>query len=155
PGEQSAVVPPETWQRVQDLLKNNHSQIRGRAENGSGALLQGMLYCTPCGRAMTPTSSSRAGKRYRYYLCCGAHRRGRQSCPSKSIPARDTEAAVLEQIQRQCPDVDVRKQPPSARLELVRHWISRVDYDGAEDKLAITFHPNSLSASSADRVHRG
>src|SRR5262249_30538784 len=127
PGEQPAVVPQDTWQRVQDVLQSNRSSARGRVENRSGALLQGLLYCTACASAMTPTSSKRGGKRYRYYLCCGAHRRGRQSCPSGSIPARDIEETVLEQIQHQKPDLDVRRHSPSAQLRLVQLWIGRVD----------------------------
>ena len=65
-GEQPALVEQDTWQRVQDLLHRNHSPIRGRIENRSGALLQGLLYCRPCGCAMTPISSKRSDKLYRY-----------------------------------------------------------------------------------------
>ena len=150
-GEQPAVIEQDTWERVQDLLHRNRASVRGRIQNRSAALLQGLLYCRPCGCAMTPISCTRGGKPYRYYLCCGAHRRGRQSCPSKSIPARDIEAAVLEQIQRHHPVADARKLASSGRLELVRHWISRLDFDGAQDRLAITFHPHGLLASSAEQ----
>jgi hypothetical protein len=146
PGEQPALVPPEIWQRVQDLLQNNHSRVRGGIENRSGALLQGLLYCTCCRCAMTPTSCRRNGKRYRYYLCCGAHRRGCQSCPVQSIPAKAIEEAVLEQIQHQAPDVDVGCQTPGAQLRLVRLWIGRVDYDGAQNKVAIRFAPTASLA---------
>ena len=146
PGEQPAVVPLETWQRVQDLLQNNRCSVRGRVENRSGALLQGLLYCTSCACAMTPTSSSRGGKRYRYYLCCGAHQRGRQSCPSPSIPAGAIEEAVLKQIQHYKPHLDVCWQTPGMQLRLVRLWIGRVDYDGAQNKVAISFVPNGFSA---------
>jgi site-specific DNA recombinase len=149
PGEQPAIVPPEIWQRVQDLLKNNRGSVRGRVENRSGALLQGLLYCTACACAMTPTSSKHGGKRYRYYLCCGAHRRGRQSCPAKSIPAWAIEETVLEQIQTRDPNVKVRTEAPSTQLRLVRLWIGRVDYDAAQNKVAITFNPSGSSASSA------
>jgi site-specific DNA recombinase len=149
-GEQPALVPPETWQRVQDLLQNNRCSVRGRVENRSGALLQGLLYCTACACAMTPTSSTRGGKRYRYYLCCGGHRRGRQSCPARSIPAWAIEEAVLEQIHTRDPNLDVRTEAPSAQLRLVRLWIGRVDYDGAQNKVAITFRPDGFSTSSTE-----
>ena len=152
-GEQPALVPLETWQRVQDLLQNNRGSVRGRVENRSGALLQGLLYCTACACAMTPTSSKHGGKRYRYYLCCGTYRRGRPSCPAKSIPAWAIEETVLEQIQTRDPNVDVRTEAPSARLRLVRHWIGRVDYDGAQNKLAITFNPTASSVANAEGSH--
>jgi len=151
-GEQPALVPLETWQHVQDLLRNNCGSVRGRVENRSGALLQGLLYCTACACAMTPTSSKHGGKRYRYYLCCGARRRGRPSCPSRSIPAWAIEETVLEQIQTRDPHVDVRTEAPSAQLRLVRLWIGRVDYDGAQNKVAITFNPSGSSASSTERT---
>jgi site-specific DNA recombinase len=142
PGEQPAIVPPETWRQVQELLQSN----RGRIENQSGALLQGLLYCRSCGYTMTPTWSRPNGKRYRYYLCCGAHRRGRHTCPAPSIPARAIEDAVLEQLQQQVPDVDVRCQTLATQLRLVRLWIGRVDYDGPQNKAAITFARDTSSA---------
>jgi hypothetical protein len=59
---------------------------------------------------------------------------------------------VLEQIQTRDPHVDVRTEAPSAQLRLVRLWISRVDYDGATNKVVITFNPSGGSASSAERT---
>ena len=142
PGEQPGIVPPETWGQVQELLQSN----RGRIENRSGALLQGLLYCRSCGYAMTPTSCRPSGKGYRYYLCCGAHRRGRNTCPAPSIPARAIEDAVLEQLQHQVPDVDVGCQTLATQLRLVRLWIGRAEYDGARNKVAITFARDTSSA---------
>jgi hypothetical protein len=130
---------------VQELLQNNRSPVQGRRENRSGALLQGLLYCMACGRAMTPTSCRRNGKRYRYYLCCGAHRRGRETCPVPSILARVIEDAVLEQLQQQGPGIDLRCQTPSAQLRLVRLWIARVEYDGTQNKVTITFTRDTSS----------
>ena len=41
---------------------------------------------------MTPTHTTRKGnKRYRYYVCTSAQKRGWDSCPSKSIPAAQIE----------------------------------------------------------------
>ena len=48
---------------------------------------------------MTPAHTTRNGtKRYRYYVCCSAQKRGWQTCPSKSIPAAQIEQFVVEQI---------------------------------------------------------
>jgi hypothetical protein len=57
---------------------------------------------------------------------------------------------VLEQIQHQKPDLDVRGQTPGAQLRLVRHRIGRVDYDGTQNKLAITFRPDEFSTSGQE-----
>jgi len=57
---------------------------------------------------------------------------------------------VLEQIHIRDPNVDVRTEPPSAQLHLVRLWIGRVDYHAAQNKVAITFKPTGSTLSSAE-----
>jgi site-specific DNA recombinase len=48
---------------------------------------------------MTPSHTTRQGKkRYRYYVCSAAQKRGWQSCPSKSVPAGEIERFVVERI---------------------------------------------------------
>jgi site-specific DNA recombinase len=49
--------------------------------------------------AITPAHTTRNGtKRYRYYTCSSAQKRGWDTCPSKSIPAGEIERIVLDQI---------------------------------------------------------
>src|SRR5439155_24370394 len=72
----------------------------GRPEvNRRGALLKGLLRCGPCGCAMTPAHSAKGVRRYRYYTCVAAQKRGWHTCPTKSIPAAEIEALVVEQVQ--------------------------------------------------------
>src|SRR5438034_9025448 len=54
--EHSPIIDQETWDRVQSLL-NGAPHHRGRRGPRSSALLGGILYCSPCGAAMTPTYS--------------------------------------------------------------------------------------------------
>src|SRR5262249_55015156 len=96
-GEHAAIVDPAKWQKVQELLQR-HRHKGSMERNGSGAILKGLLYCRPCGSAMTPTYASRGSKRYRYYVCSNAQKRGWESCPSQSVPAGPMERTVLEQI---------------------------------------------------------
>ena len=96
-GEHAAILTPDLWQRTQLLLqRNGHGGTRAR--NQFGALLKGLLRCVPCGCAMTPAHSTKKGKRYRYYVCTAAQKKGWDSCPSKSIPAGEIEQFVVEQI---------------------------------------------------------
>ncbi len=98
-GEHPAIVDPVKWQKVQELLQRHRH--RGSTErNESGAILKGLLYCRPCGCAMSPTYSSKGSKRYRYYVCSQAQKRGWDHCPSKSIPANQIERIVLAQISK-------------------------------------------------------
>ncbi len=97
-GEQPALVDPAVFRGAQELL---HGAVRGGgapAGNRLGALLRGLLRCAPCGCAMTPSHSAKGVRRYRYYTCTRAQKRGWHACPSKSVPADEIEQLVLERI---------------------------------------------------------
>jgi site-specific DNA recombinase len=98
-GEHPGIVDPADFQRVQTLLQRN-GQTRGApVRNKFGALLKGIIRCVPCDCAMTPSHTTRNGtKRYRYYVCSSAQKRGWNTCPSKSIPAAQIEEFVVGQI---------------------------------------------------------
>jgi site-specific DNA recombinase len=53
-----------------------------------------------CASAMTPTHTRRRGRLYRCYVCLGARRRGRDTCPVRSIAAGEVEGLVLGQVRR-------------------------------------------------------
>ncbi len=98
-GEHPAIVTDDIWQRVQALLQRNGRTGGAPVRNKFGALLKGILRCVPCNCAMSPTHATRNGnKRYRYYVCTNAQKRGWQNCPSKSIPAPEIERFVVDQI---------------------------------------------------------
>lgn len=98
-GEHEAIVEGDLWQRVQAKLKRNGRTGGTMVRNKFGALLKGLIHCVPCGCAMTPTHATRDGtKRYRYYVCTAAQKRGWNACPSRSIPAGEIERFVVEQI---------------------------------------------------------
>jgi len=97
PGEHTGIVDPEVWQRVQVLLAR-HGR-RDPVRSNSGALLQRLLRCAPCGCRMVPTYCLRnATTRYRYYRCANAQRRGARTCPAPSVSAHTLERFVLDQV---------------------------------------------------------
>jgi site-specific DNA recombinase len=99
PGEQTGIVDPAVWRDVQALLQRNGNDTRVPVRSRVGALLQGLLRCVPCGCAMTPSFAAKnKTRRYRYYVCCAAQKRGWRTCPSKSLPAVEIERFVLDQI---------------------------------------------------------
>jgi len=104
--EHPPIVEQETWDRVQSLLKGA-PRHPGRRGPRSSALLGGILYCAPCGAAMTPTYSQKRRIRYRYYVCHRAHRRGWETCPSKSVPAVEIEKFVVDRLRAVGSDPDV------------------------------------------------
>ena len=98
-GLHPAIVDAEIFQRVQALLRRNGQSGGRHVRNRFGALLKGILRCVPCGSAMIHTHTLKNGnKRYRYYVCLNAQKRGWHNCPSKSIPAAEIERFVVDQI---------------------------------------------------------
>jgi site-specific DNA recombinase len=176
-GEQTGIVDPAVWREVQALLQRNGHDSRVPVRSRVGALLQGLLRCVPCGCAMTPSFAAKnKTRRYRYYVCCAAQRRGWRTCPSKSLPAVEIERFVLEQIHALGNDHNLLRKAlarkpngKSAKCSLDevvkawqnvdQHWeslkpeevarlvglaVERVDYDGANSKVAITFQPEGI-----------
>ena len=98
-GEHPAIVGVEVFQRVQALLHRNGLSGGKHVRNRFGALLKGLIHCVPCGCAMVHTHTLKNGtKRYRYYVCLSAQKRGWHTCPSKSIPATEIEKFVVDQL---------------------------------------------------------
>ncbi|MBI1209747.1 MAG: recombinase family protein [Azospirillum sp.] len=100
PGAQEAIIDRQTWDRVQTILKQGASP-RGRSTGAATpAPLKGLLRCTACGSAMTPTHTRRRGRLYRYYICTTAIKQGHAACPIRSIAAGEAEELVLAQVRR-------------------------------------------------------
>ena len=98
-GEHESIVDPETFEEVQRQLRLNHRTGGARVRNQFGALLKGLLRCSPCDCSMMHSHTTKDGnKRYRYYVCVNAQKRGWHNCPSRSIPAAEIEGFVVEQI---------------------------------------------------------
>lgn len=97
-GEHPGIVDPGIFQRTQALLRRNGATGAAPIRNQFGAILKGLLRCTPCGCSMSPSHTTRNNRRYRYYLCCSAQKKGWNTCPSKSIPAEQIEKFVVDQI---------------------------------------------------------
>lgn len=97
-GEHPAIIEPALFQRVQLLLSRNGQTGGAVVRNQFGAILKGLLQCGDCQCAMTPTHTTKKGKRYRYYACVKAEKIGRKHCPTKSISASSVEDFVIERI---------------------------------------------------------
>ena len=118
---------------------------------------------------MTPSHSSRHNKRYRYYTCTQAQKRGWKVCPTKSVPAGEIEKLVLEQVRalgtepHPAQEADVSSEHPLVdeltrchlaqpawsayeQSRLVHLLIAGVDLDGVRNKITIRFHDHGIEA---------
>ena len=117
PGEHPAIVSPEVWRKAQALLRFNGRTGGASVRNKHGALLRGMLRCTPCDSGMVHAYTQKGGKRYRYYACLRAQKRGWASCPTKSLPALEVERFVVDRIRAIGKDREVVKETLRAARE--------------------------------------
>ena len=98
-GEHDGIVDRVLWDQVQTILRRNAMNRGADVRNRFGALLGGLLRCVGCNSAMSPAHTTKNGnKRYRYYVCCSAQKRGWDTCSTKSVPAAEMENFVVSQV---------------------------------------------------------
>ena len=100
PGAHEPIIDRVIWDRVHEVLATNAKRRGNEARARTPAPLRGLMRCTHCSSAMTPTHTRRRGRLYRYYICLGASRSGHDTCPVRSIAASEVEGLVLGQVRR-------------------------------------------------------
>jgi site-specific DNA recombinase len=99
PGEHEAIVDQELWDRAHGVMAEPARQRAATSRAQVPMLLKGLIF-GPNGRAMSPSHTRRRSRVHRYYVTREAIAEGYASCPVRSVPAADVEAAVLAQVQR-------------------------------------------------------
>ena len=99
---------------------------------------------------MTASHSTKGTRRYRYYVCSAAQKRGWRTCPAPSVAAGAIERLVVEQLQGLGLDAALTGQEPewegmilSDQIGVLRRLVGRVDYDGTHGQVSITLQPGS------------
>lgn len=101
-GQHQAIVDQDVWDRVQAMLARNYRTAGALTRNKHGALLKGILRCGHCRAAMIHSVSVKGVRRYRYYVCTRAQKRGHAHCPTGTVNAESLEVAVVSKL-RQLP----------------------------------------------------
>lgn len=141
PGIHEAIVDTNVWDRVQGQLTANGRDGGARVRNPSGALLKGLLYCVACGKAMSPTHTTKNGcVRYGYYGCMTAQKRGRRACPTRLVRAESLESFVLDRIRAIGTD-----------LRLQQEVAGRIDSQRQEQLNELASEGRMLSAEGSGR----
>ena len=91
-----AIVSPEEFRRVQRVLQAKApSKIHPRRAT-SPYLLSGLAKCQTCHRALT-AAEAKSG-RYTYYVCQSLIKRGKGSCDTPRLNAKNFERLIIEQL---------------------------------------------------------
>ncbi|MBF0341699.1 MAG: recombinase family protein [Magnetococcales bacterium] len=97
-GEHEPIIDREIWDQVHAIMADNNHYNPDRVRVQTPALLKGIIRCRHCDRAMRPTFTRKVGRLYRYYVCHGADKHGRETCPLRTVAAGEIEAVVIGQM---------------------------------------------------------
>jgi site-specific DNA recombinase len=128
-GEHVAILGLGIWDRVQNLITYPAAGTNGRSRNKHLALLGGLLHCESCAARMVFSHSKKNNRRYDYYVCLNAQRKGWAACPGKSLPARAIEESVLDQLRNTQPALfgaaDWEQMNRTRQMEVMRGSVER------------------------------
>lgn len=101
PGEHEAIIDQALWDKVHGTLKESPRKRALHTRVKIPALLRGLIF-TATGIAMTPTSTNKGNRRYRYYVSMDLIK-SREIVDDgipKRLPAGTVEDAVLKELRR-------------------------------------------------------
>jgi DNA invertase Pin-like site-specific DNA recombinase len=116
-GEHPALIDEDTFERVQRILEGRDKTPLTFHGTNHDYLLKGLLRCGLCGAAMSPGSTRRARKVYRYYRCSTHDKHGPKGCPALRLPAGAIEDYVVERIAEAAFDGGLAREVEAALTE--------------------------------------
>ena len=101
PGEHQAIITERQWDQVHAIFRESPRKRANNSRAQAPALLKGLIF-TATGAAMTPSSTKKGSRRYRYYVSMDVLRNREPSdegIPCR-LPADLVEAAVVMELKR-------------------------------------------------------
>ena len=95
-GAWEALISRDTFDRVQQGLRERAPKAQSPGRVGSTFLLSGLLRCGECGRPFIG-QGAKSGQ-YAYYVCGTLHREGAGTCNAKYLNAPRVEEYILEKV---------------------------------------------------------
>ncbi len=97
-GQHQAILEQAVWEKAEAIFTYNRENRRVEFRRQyNPAMLKGLIY-GPDGKALTPTTGIRRGKRYRYYTSNTALREGYRQKIIPPLPAIPLEELVLHEV---------------------------------------------------------
>lgn len=92
-GRHEPLITPETWQRIQDVLRAHY--LAGERHREHNHYLKGSVYCDNChSRLIITNARNRHGKVYPYFVCSGRHQK-RTACMFRAVLIETVERKVV------------------------------------------------------------
>jgi len=116
-GLHKAIIDREIWQKSREILSSGKNKILiPNSRITQAPLLKGMMNCGVCSSKMTPTYTSKNGKKYRYYICASKEKGRNDNCSVGRITALEAEKLVTGEI------LNLLKKP-----EFIVHTINNIE----------------------------
>jgi site-specific DNA recombinase len=110
-GTHEAIVSEEVFNKAQEILANNRVERKNPRNAKNTGLLNNILRCKACDSIMFHTYTSKKEERkYRYYVCMNAQKRGYKNCPNRSVNAQQIENIVVISLMKIATDLQLRKE---------------------------------------------
>ena len=98
PGEHDAIIDDNLWDRAHAILQESPRKRANNSRSRTPALLKGLIF-SDTGAAMTPTSTKKGAKLYRYYVSMDVIRNretGEETAPTRLAAGMGEDAVVTE-----------------------------------------------------------
>jgi len=153
-GQQKAIIDEKTFQETQEKLKQNRVERKVIKNTECTGLLTHLLHCNTCNTIMFHTYTIKnQTRKYRYYVCTNAQKRGYQSCPNRSLNAQAVEDASVEYLKQIFSDTKKFKERsqemeallspiwdtlyPEEKRKVLRALVKEIYYSSETKKLGI------------------
>ena len=128
-----AIIDKATWERVQKLRESTKKKSTSMGEMG---VLNGLLYCSDCGRRLRILRDSKT--KFQYYVCSTyqSSRTGFRECTIHSTPRHFIEPLILEEIRRITEFAREREDEFISLVEKSHERTSEQEFKSAKNELS-------------------
>ena len=127
-GQHDAIIDPDLYGRVQEILDGNHKNRRAPPRSSQHEfILTSLLRCS-CGYALTSSSGRGSGGTYFYYRCVGIQKHPKvHPCEVRQVRAERVEDAVLTVVREAATDTALVDRAVAEAEALARDCVGPLD----------------------------
>jgi len=158
PAQHDPIISEPLFAQAQTILAENRVTRHAPTNTKGCGLLAGRLVCHACQCAMIHTYTAKAHRRYRYYVCTDAQKRGYDGCPTRSVNAHAMEEAVItclrqlaQEPQRQAEALAALTTALQTQRATLEEQISQVERGIREGKAEIERVKQAINVGNGDR----
>ena len=161
PAEHEAIISVELFDRVQERISYNRVNRKIKKNAQCAGLLSQIIRCQACNSPMFHSYSVKDKvKKYRYYVCVNAQKKGYAICPTRSVNAQEMEDAVYDLLPKQEINDSLLAERYRKVLEktrerwqeltadekhrLMKHLLREIDYNGETGTLGMTVNEKGI-----------